>query len=208
MIWRMVKKMKYRKQPSPQRLLIELIVLLALFGILFVYVTSQQRIIKKLDYFDVAIKNQDYSLCNLVKTQDKQTECYIKILTSLADERKNIQYCNMIESFVKSEIGEEYAQKCRDNYYFIRAITNLEVGMCNAIKDRLLASSCREHVYNELKEITQKNDECFKIKNYEKRLSCLRLNFKNLKGKLDKNFCEKLDRELEKLACVMELKDE
>lgn len=94
-------------------------------------------------YYDLAIKNNDESKCELINSTNKKNQC-LEYISKEKDELK-INSSNNLSS--KEQTCEslntlELKEKCLDDYYLEIAVTNKEKNNCDFIQNQVIKDQC------------------------------------------------------------------
>ncbi len=94
---------------------------------------------KDAELYNVAMRDQDPSLCNGITKDDQKTECHDMIVATTAKKTGNIETCQTITA-----TGTQVL--CNDNIQSDRAIASKDRELCETISNPDTKTSCQEWV--------------------------------------------------------------
>ncbi|MEM4396340.1 MAG: hypothetical protein QXR30_01635 [Candidatus Woesearchaeota archaeon] len=189
-----------KKKNETILLLFLLIVILSVITIFIIFVTKNQRI-TVVEFNRIDYTNINFEDCK--KYFDKEKEiCYIQSLTATAERTKSLSFCELIATYVPTEKGKIYSEKCKNNILYAKAMETLDSSFCYAINEELLRNSCVDNLFNKQLNFDEKKKLCYGIRNLERRTVCIEEIYKELKViGINSEYCSKVDN-FEKEICL------
>lgn len=180
-----------KRDGNTKRLLVEFIFMLILLTAVLIALTFPQLSQKKDNsLYDKAITLQDYSFCKYISSLDLKHKCFILTITTLADSKNNIAYCDLIPEFVSGNLGRQYSNKCRSGILFDDATSSFDSSYCTQITDSVLKQTCYDTISQKMNQLIASKSQCNFIRNQQKKDICLYDVFSKLKAyHIKPDFC-------------------